>query len=73
MDKLDKLLEYVIGQEEKYHNYATKALENKNQIAFLVHSAEASVFGRVRWAIEDLRNEKELMKVGGGMRNEKND
>ncbi|OZV10772.1 hypothetical protein CIW83_18305 [Tissierella sp. P1] len=55
MDKLDKLLEYTSKQEDKYYDFAHKAMEQGNMLAFQVHQAEATAFQRVRYAIEDLK------------------
>lgn len=58
MDKLDKLLEYVTAQEEKYYSLAAEAFNEGNMVAYMIHTAEASAFGRVSWAIEEILKEK---------------
>lgn len=54
MFKLEKLLNYVQGEEDKYYNFSHKAMEKGNETAFLIHQAEATAFQRVRYAIEQL-------------------
>ena len=54
MDKLEKLLDYVQQQEDKYYEFSHKAMKEGNETAFLVHQGEATAFQRVRYAIEQL-------------------
>ena len=57
MDKLDKLLDYVSKEVEKYDVLADKAFERKNYHAYQLHHAEAMAYMKVRWAIEQLKEE----------------
>ena len=55
MDKnLEKLLDYVTKEEDRYYDYAIKCMEENNMMGNMIHSAEASAFQRVRYAIENL-------------------
>lgn len=56
MDKLEKVLNYVSKEEEKYYNFCHMAMEKGNTTAYLIHQAEGSAFQRVRYFIEDLMN-----------------
>jgi|GEM_PF-1538062 len=53
-NNLEKLLDYVTKEEDRYYGYAFKCLDENNMIGNMVHSAEASAFQRVRYAIESL-------------------
>lgn len=54
MDKLEKILEYVKREEDKYYKFADMAMRVGNDKAYLVHQAEGTAFQRVRYFIEDL-------------------
>jgi hypothetical protein len=60
MDKMEKLLNYVQGEEDKYYDFSHKAMEKGNETGFLIHQAEATAFQRVRYAIEQLIEYKEV-------------
>lgn len=60
MDKLERLLKYVTDEENKYYDFASKAMEDNNMQSNLVNILQATAFQRVRYAIEDLlENKKE--------------
>ena len=56
MDKLEKLLDYVIKQRDKYSEFAGEALDKHNIMANMIHNELASAYQRVIYAIEDLMN-----------------
>lgn len=57
-NKLQKLLDYVTKEEDKYYNLGYKEIERNNQVGNMVCTAQASAFGRVRYAIEDLMGQE---------------
>lgn len=55
MDKnLEKVLDYVTKEEERYYNYSFKCMDEGNTTGQFIHTAEASAFQRVRYFIEVL-------------------
>ena len=52
--KLEKLLNYVQGEEDKYYDFAHEAMGKGDGTAFLAHQAKATAFQHVRYAIEQL-------------------
>lgn len=58
MNKWDKLLEYVIQEEDKYYDLAIKEMYKDNMIANQICTAQASSFQRVRYFMDELMNEE---------------
>lgn len=54
MDKLEKLLGFVIKEEDRYYELAGKVLHEGNMIGNQMCIAQASAFQRVRYTIEDM-------------------
>ena len=53
---LQAVLEYVEAQEDRYYEFAAKAMVKGNVQESIIHSSEASAFQRVRYFIEDMMN-----------------
>ena len=54
MEKLEKLLGFVIKEEDRYYELANKALHENNMAGNQICVAQASAFQRVRYTIEDM-------------------
>ncbi len=59
MDKWDKLLEYVIKEEDKYYDLAIKEMYKGNMAGNQIMTAQASAFQRVRYAMETIGESNE--------------
>lgn len=53
MDKWDKLLDYVTKEEDRYYELANKALDKGNLLGNQLMSAQATVFQRVRYVMQN--------------------
>ena len=53
-ERMQKLLEICIKEEEKYEKFAGECMNKNNLFGMSIHNAEASVFTRMRWTIEDM-------------------
>lgn len=50
--QIDKILEYVTNEEEKYYDFAIQCMNENNVTGNMVSTAQASAFQRVRYFIE---------------------
>lgn len=56
-EKLDKVLDYVTKEEDRYYDISGKAFDKGNMSGQLLHMAEATAFQRVRYFIEMMEEE----------------
>ena len=54
MTDLEKVLDYVTKEEDKYYELAGKELDKNNMTGNMIMSAQATCFQRVRYFIEDI-------------------
>jgi hypothetical protein len=52
MDLLEKILDYVIKEEDRYYDLANEAMNQNNIFANQINVAQASAFQRVKYFIE---------------------
>ncbi|HHX67419.1 MAG TPA: hypothetical protein GX708_05100 [Gallicola sp.] len=57
MDKLEKLLDFVTQEEDKYYELSFNEMEKGNYAGHLAMTCAASSYQKIRYAIEDLMNE----------------
>lgn len=51
-EQVNKILEYVTKEEERYYDLSFKCIEENNMTGNMVCTVQASVFQRVRYYIE---------------------
>ncbi len=63
MSNLEKVLEYVTKEENRYYELAGKEMDRNNTIGNMIMTAQAGAFQRVRYIIEDIMNGKIERKI----------
>ena len=53
-ERVTKLLEICIKEEEKYEKFAGECMKKNNLFGMSIHNAEAGIYTRMRWTIEDM-------------------
>lgn len=57
-NQIDKILEFVTNEEDKYYDFAFKCMNKNNFTGNMINSAQASAFQKVRYFIEILLEEE---------------
>lgn len=58
-EKMKKLLEMVAEQENVRTDFAAKCMDKNNTMGMLIHNAEAGIYTRMRYTLEDMIYGKE--------------
>lgn len=55
-EKLDKLAEYLLKEEDLRTDLSIKCFEKGNLLGMQIHTAEANMCARLRWTIDEMLN-----------------